>query len=68
MNRGGPPKKLSDPKPFQISVPQDTWDYLELLARRGKIAWKAQDVAAHLVIREVTKMQLKKFHEMNFKP
>jgi len=68
MNKAGPPGNLSDPKRFQISVSQDTFDYLTLLATRGKISTTAQDIAAHLVTREVTRMQLKKFHEMDFKP
>lgn len=63
----GPPKNLSDPQSFQISVPQDTYDYLVLLATKGKIGTKYSEIAAHLVVREVTKMQIEKFHEMNFK-
>jgi hypothetical protein len=65
--KAGPPGNSSDPKSFQISISQDTWDYLELLAKRGKIAWKPQDIAAHLVTREVTAMQHDRFHELNFK-
>jgi hypothetical protein len=66
--KSGQSRNSSEPRPFQTSVSQDTWDYLELLAKRGKIAWKPQDIAAHLVTREVTQMQRDKFHEMNFKP
>tara|TARA_R110002074_G_scaffold130555_1_gene272234 strand:- start:141 stop:347 length:207 start_codon:yes stop_codon:yes gene_type:complete len=67
MNNAGPPKNLGTPQRFQITVPQDTYDYLALLAKKGKIATKVQDLAAHLVIREVTEMQREKFHEMDFK-
>lgn len=68
MNKAGPPTNKSKPKRFQITVPQDTYDYLTLLAKKGKIATKEADLAAHLVIREVTEMQREKFHEMDFKP
>ena len=68
MNKAGPPRNLSDPQRFQITVSQDTFDYLTLLATNGKISTTAQDIAAHLVTREVTKMQFKRFHETDFRP
>ena len=61
-----PPKNKSKPVPVKISLPKDTYDYLTLLAGMGKLASREKDIAVHLIVREVTKMQDAKFHERKF--
>jgi len=61
-----PPRNKSTPKPLTLSVPADTYAYLTLLAGMGRIGSREKDIALHLIVREVTKMQDAKFHEQKF--
>lgn len=61
-----PPKNQSKPQTVKISLPRDTYTYLTLLAGMGKLASREKDIAVHLIVREVTKMQDTKFHEKTF--
>jgi hypothetical protein len=61
-----PPSNRSTPKQLQISLPRDTYDYLSLLASLGKLGSREKDIAVHLIIREVTKMQEAGTHNLKF--
>jgi hypothetical protein len=61
-----PPKNKSKPVPVQISLPRDTYEYLTQLASMGKLGSREREIAIHLIVREVTKMQDAKFHEGKF--
>ena len=61
-----PPRNQSTPKPIKISLPRDTYEYLSLLAGLGKLGSRETDIALHLIIREVTKMQDDGFHERKY--
>lgn len=50
---GGRPRHRSETHPITVSLPAETYDYLVLLASRGKLGPSEQDVAAHILIREV---------------
>lgn len=63
---GPPPRNQSKPQTVNISLPRDTYTYLTLLASMGKLASREKDIAVHLIVREVTKMQDAKFHEQKF--
>jgi len=63
---GPPPTNKSKPKSLTISLPSDTYAYLALLAGMGKLASREKDIAVHLIVREVTKMQDVKFHERKY--
>ena len=56
------PKHRSESKPITVSLPQHTLDYLILLATRGKMGPSEQDIAAHILIREVDLMEAIDFH------
>lgn len=61
-----PPSNRSKPKCMRISLPWDAYEYLSLLAAKGKLGSREPDIAVHLIVREVTKMQEAKFHEAKF--
>jgi len=55
----------SDPKPFQISVSMETWDYLEYMAKNGIIGPSEPIIASIIVTNEIH--QLKKIDFFNKK-
>jgi hypothetical protein len=59
----GRPKNRSKAVPLQVSLPAETHDYLVLLATLGKIATIENDVAVHILVREVRQMQKDGFHK-----
>jgi hypothetical protein len=61
-----PPSNKSAPKPLRLSIPADTYAYLTLLAGMGKLGTREPEIALHLIVREVTKMQESKFHERQY--
>jgi hypothetical protein len=58
------PKNRSEGKPLTLTLPSDTFNYLVHLATTGKLGLTENEVAAHIIIREVVVMQCDKFHEM----
>jgi hypothetical protein len=62
----GAPKNLTKPKGFQVTVPKDTYDYLTLLASKGRLGSKESDVASHIIIREVDAMLRAGYHNLDF--
>ena len=63
MADAGPKKKLSEPKSFQISLPRETYDYLERLGRLGKLGNKVHTITEYIVIREVDAMRQAGYHK-----
>ena len=59
----GRPPHRSKPRSITISLPLETLDYLVLLATRGKLGPAENDVAAHILIREVDKMIASDYHD-----
>jgi hypothetical protein len=57
------PRHRSKALPITVSLPAETHDYLVLLAARGKLGPSEQDVAAHILIREVDLMIAIDYHE-----
>jgi hypothetical protein len=56
------PENRSEARAFNISVPAETFNYLVLLATLGKLGRTENEVAAHLVVREVHLLQARNFH------
>jgi hypothetical protein len=54
----GRAENKSDPKPFQISVSKETWEYLEYMATNGIIGPSESVIASTIVTNEIH--QLKK--------
>jgi hypothetical protein len=57
------PENRSDPKTLTVSLPLETFNYLVLLAIRGKLGRTENEVAAHILVRETYAMQRDGFHE-----
>lgn len=56
------PKHRSEAKSITVSLPAETHNYLVLLASLGKLGPSEQDVAAHILIREVDIMLAIDYH------
>lgn len=67
VEKVGPPKNLSEPRGFHVTVSKDTYDYLTQLARLGRLGSKESDIAAHLITREVDKMLRDQYHNLAYK-
>jgi hypothetical protein len=59
----GRPKHRSAAQSITISLPAETLEYLILLASRGKMGPSEQDIAAHILIREVDLMIALDYHD-----
>jgi hypothetical protein len=64
LKRAGPPKKVGEPKPFQLTVPKPLYDYLTYLATHSTLGISEGEVAAHILIRELTTMLKEGFHNL----
>jgi hypothetical protein len=58
----GPPK-IGDPKPFQITVPMPLWNYLTYLAGNSVLGTSEQEVALHILTRELNAMLVAGYHD-----
>ena len=54
--RRGPPNKKGETKSFNVSLPQEHYDYLTLLATMSRYGAIESDVAAYILIRELDRM------------
>lgn len=61
-------KKLSKTHPLSLRVPQQTYDYLMLLARRGKLAATVPEVAARILEDETERLFARGYHDQNVPP
>jgi hypothetical protein len=59
---GGPPKK-GEPRSFQITVPLPLWEYLTFLATRSMLGTSEQEVAVHILVRELNAMLVAGYHD-----
>jgi hypothetical protein len=59
----GRPPNRSIPIPLTLSLPAETHEYLVLLASMGKLGVLETEIAAHLVVEEVRRLEREKFHE-----
>lgn len=62
----GRPRHRSETRAITVSLPAETMNYLVLLAERGKLGPSEQDVAAHILIREVDLMIAADYHHPRF--
>ena len=62
--RAGPPKKVGEPKAFQLTVPKPLYDYLTYLAAHSTLGISEGEVAAHILIGELTAMLKEGFHDL----
>lgn len=56
-------KNLSSPKGLDLKIPEETNDYLILLASLGKFGFTRNDVAVEILVRETHRLDNEKFHE-----
>jgi hypothetical protein len=58
-----PNPKIGDPHPFQITVPKPLWDYLTYLAGHSMLGTSEQEVAVHILARELNAMFAANYHD-----
>lgn len=63
----GPPKKLSDSKSFQVTVPKDTYDYLTNLAKKGRLGATESEIGSLLITRAVDEMLTSGYHDLIYR-
>ena len=57
------PENRSAARQLSLTLPQETFDYLVLLASLGKLGRTENEIAAHLLVREAYAMQQGGYHE-----
>jgi hypothetical protein len=57
------PENRSEARQISLTLPQETFDYLVLLATRGKLGRTENEVATHILVREAYAMHQNGFHE-----
>jgi hypothetical protein len=57
------PENRSEARALSLTLPVETFNYLVLLATRGKLGRTENEVAAHILVREAYAMQQQGFHE-----
>ena len=57
------PENRSDPRSLNLTLPAEAFDYLVLLATLGKLGRTENEVATHILVREVYAMFERGFHE-----
>jgi hypothetical protein len=57
------PENRSAARQLSLTLPQETFDYLVLLASLGKLGRTENEVASHILVREAYAMQQRGFHE-----
>jgi hypothetical protein len=58
------PENRSEAKALSLTLPIETFNYLALLATLGKLGRTENEVATHILVREVYAMHARAFHEM----
>src|SRR3974377_686556 len=58
------PENRSDARALSLTLPTETFNYLVLLATLGKLGRTENEVATHILVREVYAMIERGFHEM----
>jgi hypothetical protein len=62
------PENRSDARSLNLTLPAETFDYLVLLATLGKLGRTENEVATHILVREVYAMYERGFHELRIPP
>jgi hypothetical protein len=57
------PENRSDARALNLTLPAETFHYLVLLASLGKLGRTENEVATHILVREVYAMYERGFHE-----
>ena len=58
------PENRSEARALSLTLPTETHNYLVLLATLGKLGRTENEVATHLLVREVYAMIERRLHEM----
>jgi len=62
------PENRSDARSLSLTLATETFNYLVLLATLGKLAPTENEVATHILVREVYAMLERGFHEEKIPP
>ena len=62
------PENRSEARSLNLTLPEETFNYLVLLATRGKLGRTENEVATHILVREVYAMYERGFHERRIPP
>ena len=57
------PENRSEARPLSLTLPEETFNYLALLATLGKLGRTENEVATHILVREAHAMHHRGFHE-----
>jgi hypothetical protein len=57
------PENRSEARALSLTLPDETFNYLVLLASLGKLGRTENEVATHILVREAYAMQQSGFHE-----
>ena len=57
------PENRSEARSLNLTLPSETFNYLVLLATLGKLGRTENEVATHILVREVYAMVERGFHE-----
>jgi len=56
------PENRSEARSLSLTLPEETFNYLVLLATLGKLGRTENEVATHILVREVYLMHARAFH------
>jgi hypothetical protein len=62
------PENRSEARALSLTLPLETFNYLALLATLGKLGRTENEVATHILVREVYAMIERGFHETRIPP
>jgi len=62
------PENRSEARALSLTLPVETFNYLALLATLGKLGRTENEVATHILVREVYEMLAADFHETRIPP
>jgi len=62
------PENRSEARALSLTLPIETFNYLVLLATRGKLGRTENEVAAHILVRETYAMHAAGFHKVRIPP
>jgi hypothetical protein len=58
------PENRSEARSLSLTLPEETFNYLVLLATLGQLGRTENEVATHILVREVYAMYERAFHEV----
>jgi hypothetical protein len=62
------PENRSEARSLSLTLPEETFNYLVLLASLGKLGRTENEVATHILVRETYAMIERGFHERKIPP